>query len=88
VPVYFLGDDFKHDPLGKWISISLPVGMALGALTNGWISDRFCGSRRSGVIALFMILAAVSAMGMYLMPAGHWLGVLVIIGAILGWFGA
>jgi OPA family glycerol-3-phosphate transporter-like MFS transporter len=78
VPVYFLGEDFKHHPLGKWISVSLPVGMALGALTNGWISDRFCGSRRSGVIALFMLLAAVSAMGMYLMPAGHWLGVPVL----------
>jgi OPA family glycerol-3-phosphate transporter-like MFS transporter len=78
VPVYFLGEDFKQDPLGKWISISLPVAMALGALTNGWISDRFCHSRRSGVIALFMFLAAVSAMAMYFMPPGHLLGVPVL----------
>ncbi len=75
VPVYFLGENFKDDPSGKWISIALPVGMALGALTSGWVSDRFCGSRRSGVIALFMILAAASAMGMFLLPAGHLLGV-------------
>ncbi len=78
VTVYFLGEDFKADPLGKWISIALPVGMALGALASGWISDRFCGSRRSGVIASFMGLAAVAAMGMYLLPPGHLLGVPVL----------
>lgn len=78
VPVYFLGKDFKDDPLGKWISIALPVGMALGAVTSGWISDRFCNSRRSGVIASFMLLAAVAAMGMYLLPPGHRLGVPVL----------
>lgn len=78
VPVYFLGKDFKEDTLGKWVSIALPVGMALGAVTSGWISDRFCGSRRSGVIASFMLLAAVSAVGMYLLPPGHVLGVPVL----------
>ena len=78
VPVYFLGKDFKHDPLGKWISLALPIGMAFGALASGWISDRFCNSRRSGVIATFMILSAVSSMGMYLLPSGHLLGVPVL----------
>jgi OPA family glycerol-3-phosphate transporter-like MFS transporter len=78
VPVYFLGKDFKDDPLGKWISIALPIGMALGAVTSGWISDRFCNSRRSGVIASFMLLSAVASMGMYLLPAGHLLGLLVL----------
>jgi OPA family glycerol-3-phosphate transporter-like MFS transporter len=78
VPVYFLGKDFNHDPRGKWISLALPIGMALGALASGWISDRFCNSRRSGVIAAFMILAAGSAIGMYLMPPGHLLGVPVL----------
>jgi len=78
VPVYFLGKDFKDDPLGKWISIALPIGMALGAVTSGWISDRFCNSRRSGVIASFMLLSAVASMGMYLLPAGHLLGLPVL----------
>jgi MFS transporter, OPA family, glycerol-3-phosphate transporter len=78
VPVYFLGEDFKADPLGKWISIALPIGMALGAVTSGWISDRFCDSRRSGVIASFMFLAAVAAMAMYLLPPGHRIGVPVL----------
>jgi len=78
VPVYFLGPHFKDDPQGKWVSIALPLGMALGAVTSGWVSDRFCNSRRSGVIALFMFLAAVCAMGMYLLPPGHLLGLPVL----------
>jgi len=74
VPVYFLGPNLGESPLGKWISVGLPVGMALGALTSGWISDRYCGSRRSGVIAVFMVLAAVAAIAMFLLPPGHWFG--------------
>ncbi len=73
VPVHFLGDSVSGSVLGKWVSVGLPVGMALGALTSGWISDRFCGSRRSGVIVAFMMLAAVAAMAMYALPHGHWL---------------
>jgi len=78
VPVYFLGKDFADDPVGKWISIALPIGMALGAVTSGWISDRLCGSRRSGVITSFMVLAAVSAMVMYWLPPGSRFGVPVL----------
>lgn len=78
VPVYFLGSGFKENPVGRWISIALPVGMALGAVTTGWVSDRFCQSRRSGVIAAFMGMAAVMTMGMYLLPQGHWLGLPVL----------
>jgi len=74
VPVYFLGSAHKLNPAGKWISVALPVGMALGALASGWISDRFCNSRRSGVIASFMALAAVAALGMWMLPPGHLLG--------------
>lgn len=42
VPVHFLGMDWKSssaliDP--KWITVALPVGMALGSLSNSWISD-------------------------------------------------
>lgn len=66
VPVHFLGDDWKHSET-KWISIALPVGMALGAMTSGWVSDRFFGSNRSRVISLFMLLASISALAMWLL---------------------
>lgn len=69
VPVYLLGSDWKSDGSGispLWVSVALPVGMALGALVNGQMSDRIFRSRRDYPIALFMGLAAVAALGMYL----------------------
>lgn len=69
VPVYLLGNDWKSDGSGispLWVSVALPVGMALGALVNGQMSDRIFRSRRDYPIALFMGLAAVAALGMYL----------------------
>jgi OPA family glycerol-3-phosphate transporter-like MFS transporter len=73
VPVHFLGKDWKHadtliDP--AWISVALPVGMALGALSNGWISDRLFGSSRSKAIVLYMVLGAIASMVMYKLPTG------------------
>ena len=69
VPVHFLGADWSHaenaiiDP--RWISIMLPIGMALGALSNGWISDTLFGSKRYLAISSYMLLAAVASFSMY-----------------------
>ena len=70
VPVHFLGSDWKNSP-DKWISIWLPVGMALGAISNGWISDRLLGANRSLAAALFLLGAAVCGGTMWLLPSGH-----------------
>ena len=78
VPVYFLGQHYKDSPGGKWISIALPMGMALGALSSGWISDRLFGSKRSGVITTFMAIAAIASMAMFYVPQGHWAGVPIL----------
>jgi OPA family glycerol-3-phosphate transporter-like MFS transporter len=74
VPVHFLGEDWENSDT-KWVSIALPVGMALGAIASGWISDRFFGSNRSRVIGLFLFLAACCSMAMYFLPRNHWLAV-------------
>lgn len=72
VPVHFLGGDWKAaenaviDP--RWISVALPVGMAFGALTNGWVSDKLFGSRRYLAIVLYMSLAAATSLYMYTIP--------------------
>ena len=74
VPVHFLGANWTKaaadtaviDP--RWISIALPVGMAFGAFTNGWVSDKFFNSRRSSAIVLYMVLAAITALYMYTIP--------------------
>ncbi len=69
VPVHFLGTGAVAGQ--RWISIALPCGMAIGALTNGWVSDKFFGSRRSGAIALYMLFAIMATSSMYFIPVAH-----------------
>lgn len=78
VPVHFLGEDWKNSET-KWVSLALPIGMALGAICSGWLSDRFFNSNRSRVITLFLFLAAGSSLSMYLLPRDHWLGVPMLL---------
>ncbi|WP_433259517.1 MFS transporter (plasmid) [Streptosporangium sp. CA-135522] len=81
VPVYFLGEDWKEGSGGispLWISVALPVGMAVGALVNGQISDRLFKARRDRPIILFMLLGAVMALTMYLAPLGTVTGIVVL----------
>lgn len=77
VPVHFLGTNWKNSDT-KWISIALPIGMAFGALASGWISDRLFHSNRSRVIVLFMILAAISSLGMFFLPKDSPVGIAVL----------
>ena len=78
IPVHFLGPDWKSaaaviDP--TWITVALPVGMALGASTNSWLSDILFQSRRYPAIIAYMILAAVIAIAMGFVPHGSPLGI-------------
>lgn len=78
VPVHFLGATWKKDPGGQWISLALAVGMAAGALSSGFISDKLFHARRWPLICLFMTLAAVASLSMFLIPHGgsyRWLAV-------------
>lgn len=38
VPVHFLGSDWKNDPSSLWITLFLPLGMALGAFSFGQLA--------------------------------------------------
>ncbi len=67
VPVHFLGSDWKNSP-HKWIAVALPVGMALGAVTAGWFSDRVFKGKRAEPVMLFLTLASVFAGSMYFLP--------------------
>jgi sugar phosphate permease len=79
IPVHFLGPNWKSaaaviDP--TWITVALPIGMALGASTNSWLSDILFGSRRYPAIITYMVLAAVIAIAMGFVPHGSPLGIL------------
>ena len=78
VPVHFLGEDWKNSDT-KWMSLALPIGMALGAIASGWLSDRIFHSNRSRVISLFLFLAAACSLSMYLLPRDHWLGIPMLL---------
>jgi len=81
VPVYYLGKDWEHShgsisPV--WISVALPVGMAVGALVNGQLSDRVFGSRRDRPIMLFMVLGGITAATLYFAHLGAVAGIIVL----------
>jgi sugar phosphate permease len=78
IPVHFLGPNWKAgsaiiDP--TWITVALPVGMALGASTNSWLSDILFRSRRYPAIITYMVLAAIIAIAMEFVPHGSLLGI-------------
>jgi sugar phosphate permease len=78
IPVHFLGPNWKAgsaviDP--TWITVALPVGMALGASTNSWLSDVLFQSRRYPAIITYMVLAALIAIAMWFVPNGSLLGI-------------
>lgn len=78
IPVHFLGPNWKSasaviDP--TWITVALPVGMALGASTNSWLSDVLFKSRRYPAIITYMVLAAIIAIAMGFVPHGSALGI-------------
>ncbi len=62
VPVHFL----KTSNL--WVTLGLPVGMALGAFNAGWITDKFFPERRAWVASALMAMAGVATYALSLMP--------------------
>jgi len=76
VPVHFLGGSGDAAPVNsfinpQWIAVALPVGMAIGAATNGWVSDNVFGSKRYLAIVLYMVLATITSLFMYTIPTSE-----------------
>ncbi len=70
VPVHYLGEDWKAGQQ-VWISLALPIGMALGAVCAGQLSDRLFRSNRSRPAALFLGVAAIMALLLTQIPADN-----------------
>lgn len=71
VPVHFLGESWKQDPAGAWITLALPVGMALGALAAGYGADRFLGADHARLIAWALALGAATTLGLFFVPVSQ-----------------
>lgn len=78
VPVHLMGPAYSDNPMAVWIGVALPVGMALGALSAGYMSDKFFGSNRSRPIAILMGLSMVVLALIYVMPV-EWIGVGIVL---------
>jgi OPA family glycerol-3-phosphate transporter-like MFS transporter len=85
VPVHFFNGGGSGEAASssiidaRWISVALPVGMAIGAATNGWVSDNVFGSKRYLAIVLYMVLATVTSLYMYTIPASEvYLGLITL----------
>jgi OPA family glycerol-3-phosphate transporter-like MFS transporter len=67
VPFHFLGTA-KGSAADLWVTLGLPVGMALGALTAGLFTDRWFPHRRAHVASALMAGAAVATFLLSLTP--------------------
>ncbi|MDO5979009.1 MFS transporter [Flavivirga spongiicola] len=78
VPLYYLGTSIKGSS-NLWIALALPIGMALGTIFFGQLSDRVFKSNRSKPIALSMSLAALVILMVYIVPKENMVGGLVLM---------
>lgn len=82
VPLYFQSNASSHS-FDLWISLLLPIGMAVGALSFGFISDRFFNADRIRSIILGMTCCAVVSLVLFVFPMQNiWL-----VGFFVFWAG-
>lgn len=68
VPVIYLGQGSKHS---AWTTIALPIGMALGTIAAGTISDKLFNADRIKPTILFMTFAFILTAIIYYVPVNH-----------------
>ncbi|MCQ0110430.1 MFS transporter, OPA family, glycerol-3-phosphate transporter [Zhouia amylolytica] len=78
VPLYYLGTEIEESS-NLWIALALPIGMALGTIFFGQLSDRVFKSNRSKPIALSLGLAGLVILMIYFVPRDHLLGGLLLM---------
>jgi len=68
VPIHFLGSNYKQSTGNLWLTLLIPVGMALGAVSFGYISDLVFKKNRSRSICTGMLISCVIAVLIYYLP--------------------
>ena len=71
VPVHYLGSHWKDNPHYLWVTFLMPVGMALGALAFGYISDTLFKHNKVASIRFGMAVSACLALLIYFVPIHH-----------------
>lgn len=85
IPMYYM-ESAKYDiSKAGLVSLSLPVGMALGPAVAGIISDKFFGAHRYQTIAVYCLIAGGSAVMIAVTPTSH-VGLGVVYLFLAGFF--
>jgi MFS transporter, OPA family, glycerol-3-phosphate transporter len=79
VPLHYMGPGWKDAPGGVFVTLALPVGMAFGALSTGYLSDKVFGANRSRPISILLGLAAIVLSLIYVVPQDmKWAGLILL----------
>ncbi|SMG24969.1 MFS transporter [Sphingobacterium psychroaquaticum] len=68
VPIHFLGSNYKESNGNLWLTLLIPIGMAFGAVSFGYISDILFRKNRSKSIRAGMLISCGLAFLIYLTP--------------------
>jgi sugar phosphate permease len=60
----------------------LPLGGSVGVIVAGWATDRFFGSRRAPVIAIFLVLLGLLSAAFPFVPTHNTVAMIVVVGLI------
>lgn len=85
VPVHFLGGNWRGVPGAGWLTLGLPLGMAVGALTAGLAADRWFPKHRARMVAALLMAAAVAVSLLPRVPVSNPVSVFCLL-AIGGFF--
>jgi OPA family glycerol-3-phosphate transporter-like MFS transporter len=68
VPIHFLGNNYKESTGNLWLTLFIPIGMAVGAVSFGYISDLVFNKNRSKSIRSGMLCSCAIALLIYFIP--------------------
>ncbi len=71
VPIHFLGNNYKESSGNLWLTLFIPIGMAFGAISFGYISDLLFNKNRSKSISTGMLCSCAIALLIYFIPTPH-----------------
>jgi OPA family glycerol-3-phosphate transporter-like MFS transporter len=67
-PLHFLGPGWRANPGAAWVTLSLPIGMALGALVAGYGADRLFRADHARLITVSLVLASATILTVFFVP--------------------
>jgi OPA family glycerol-3-phosphate transporter-like MFS transporter len=71
IPLYYMEAAKYNIAKMGWVSVSLPIGMAIGPLLAGFISDKIFKARRGPMIFVYCFCSAIVALVIGFTPPTH-----------------